>query len=460
MIIIDNSIVITGLPQIRQDLNLSVTGVSWVQNAYTLTFGGLLLLGARCGDLLGRRRVFLFGLGLFTAASVVVGSAPTGGILIAARAVQGIGSAILAPATLALLTAGFPAGRERVRAVAAYGSVAGIGAALGLVLGGLVADLLSWRFGFFVNLPIGLVLFWATRRFVAPVPGRPGRFDVLGAVTSTAGMTALVFGIVRVADSGWGDPATLGPLGAGVALLGGFVFVESRAAEPIMPLRLFASRERTGGYVVRLLFIGAMISFFLFLSQYLQGVHGWTPLQAGAAFLPMSVINFVVAVLVPRMTVRWGGPRLLVAGVAVTFLGMAWLSRLSPEGGYLADVVGPLLLLGAGQGMAFAPLTAAGIAGVDSEDAGAAAGLVNAAHQLGGALGLGVLTTVAAAFASGDDARTHMSTGAAAALTGSAVLLGLALVLAVVLILPSYRRSVPGTGVNRLPGPAQTGSAR
>ncbi|HVI19667.1 MAG TPA: MFS transporter, partial [Gaiellales bacterium] len=359
MIIIDNSIVFTGVSKIRQDLGLSVIGVSWVQNAYALTFGGLLLLGARAGDVLGRRRAFLLGLALFSLASMAVGAAPTGPLLIAARAVQGIGSAVLAPSTLGLLTAGFPEGRARTRAVAAYATMAGIGAAVGLVLGGVITDLLSWRVGFFINVPIGLALIWATLRYVAGTPGRAGRLDAAGAITSTAGMTSLVYGIVRTADAGWTDRVTLAALGAGAVLLAAFVAVERRAAEPILPLRLFASRQRSGAYAARLLFIGAMISYFLFLSQFLQGVLGYTPLQVGAAFLPMTVINFLVAVRVPRLTARLGGARLLALGVAVTFLGMAWLSRLSPDGSYLLQVALPMVLIGAGQGLAFAPLTGA-----------------------------------------------------------------------------------------------------
>jgi EmrB/QacA subfamily drug resistance transporter len=442
MIIIDNSIVITGIPLIQDELDLTPTGVSWVQNAYTLTFGGLLLLAARSGDVFGRRRVFLIGLVLFAVSSLAVGAAPTGPLLIAARAVQGVGSAILAPSTLALLTAGFPAGRERVRAVAAYGSVAGIGAALGLVLGGLVADALSWRVGFFINLPIGLGLYLAARRYVAPSPGLGGRLDVTGALTSTLGMTALVYGIVRAADAGWSDPGTVSSLASGVLLLVAFVRIESRAAAPIMPLRLFASRERSGAYGARLLFIGGMISYFLFLSQFLQGVHGFTPLQAGAAFLPMTVVNFGTAVMVPRLTARFGGPRLLLVGVAVTAVGMAWLSRLSGDGTYLADVALPLVLIGAGQGFAFGPLTASGIAGVRGQDAGAASGLVNAAHQLGGALGLGILVTVSQAASRGETATAQLTSRSQAALTGSAAMLALAVVLVAVLIVPAHRREV------------------
>jgi EmrB/QacA subfamily drug resistance transporter len=444
MILIDNSIVFTGVPSIRDDLGMSVSGVSWVQNAYALTFGGLLLLGARAGDVVGRRRVFVIGLALFSVASAAVGAAPSGAWLVGARAVQGVGSAILAPSTLGLLTAGFAEGRQRTRAVAAYGTMAGIGAALGLVLGGLITDYLSWRVGFLLNLPIGLALMWAARRYVPPTPGRPARFDVTGAVTSTAGMTSLVYGIVRAGDAGWADKVTLAGVGAGALLLAAFVVVEARVPQPILPLRLFASRRRSGAYAARLVFIGAMISYFLFLSQFLQDVRGFSPLQTGIAFLPMTLVNFSFALPVPRLVARFGGPRVLAIGVAVTFVGMAWLSRLSPDASYLLDIALPMMLIGAGQGLAFAPLTGAGIAGVGPDDAGAASGLVNAAHQLGGALGLGVLVTVAAAAAGnsgGAGTAQELATSVSAALTGSAVLLALALglVLALILRAPAER---------------------
>jgi len=261
MIIVDTSVVITGLPAVQADLGLTATGLSWVQTAYTLAFGGLLLLGARAGDLYGRRRVLLIGLVIFAVASLAVGAAPTAEILIAARAVQGIGAAILAPSTLALLTSSFPEGPDRNRAVAAYGSVAGIGTAAGLVVGGLVADLWSWRYAFAINVPIGALLVILAVRFL-PRDGarRPGRLDIVGAVTSTAWMTALVYGIVRSADAGWTDPITIGAIGAGLPLLAGFLLGQRAAAHPIMPLGLFTDRVRVGAYLARFCFIGAMIT--------------------------------------------------------------------------------------------------------------------------------------------------------------------------------------------------------
>ena len=434
MIVLDISIVITALPQMHTRLGFSATGLSWVQNAYTLVFGGLLLLGARAGDILGRRRMFVSGLALFTLASLAVGIAQSPAWLIGARAVQGVGAAVLAPSTLALLTVGFPVGRERTRAVAYYGAVAGIGASLGLLLGGVLTDWLSWRVGFFINLPVGLALILAAPRYLPETERGPGRFDMPGALSSTLGMTALVYGIVRSADAGWADPVTVAALVAGVVLLAAFVLNEWRARQPIMPLRLFASRERTGAYAARILFLGAMMGFWFFLTQYLQGVRGYSPLGAGLAFLPMTAVNFVVAVAVPRLTRRLGNGLLLAGGMAVTTIGMLWLSRLTADTSYVAGVALPMVLIGAGQGGVLGPLTAAGISGVAPRDAGAASGLVNVAHQLGGSLGLGVLVTVFAAAGEPLDARELLAHRVATALTVGTAMLAAALVIVLTLI--------------------------
>ena len=435
MIVLDISIVITALPRLHDDLGFSATGLSWVQNAYLLAFGGLLLLGARAGDLLGRRRVFIAGLGLFTAASLGIGLAQSPAMLLLARAVQGVGAATLAPSTLALLTTSFPAGPERTRAIGYYGATAGVGASLGLVLGGVLTDLISWRVGFFLNVPIGIAMMLAAPRVLPETERRSGRFDVVGALSSTAGMVALVYGLVRSAEAGWSDPLTVGTLVAGVVLLALFVLNEWRAAQPIMPLRLFASRERTGAYLGRLLFLGGMLGFWFYVTQYLQGVLGFSPLETGFAFLPTTVVNFAVALAVPWLTRRLGNARLLAGGILVTAIGMAWLSRVSADSSYLTGVALPMLLIGAGQGGVLAPITAAGVAGVAPEDAGAASGLVNVFHQIGGSLGLGILVTVfAAAGSAGLDGRDLLAHQIGAALTGGAVLLALAFVAVLALV--------------------------
>jgi EmrB/QacA subfamily drug resistance transporter len=430
MILLDNSVIFTGLPSIKAGMDLSTGELSWVQNAYTLVFGGLLLLGSRAADIVGRRRLFVIGLAVFSTASFLIGVAPAGWWLVASRAVQGVGAAIVAPASLSLLTAHFAAGKERQRAVAWYAATAGIGASLGLVVGGALAAWISWRAGFFVNVPIGIAMVFAAQRYLRETPRSTARFDVPGAVLATLGVGTLVYGIVTSADAGWTSFRVVIALVAGLVLLAGLVAHESRVEQPIMPLRLFTSRERSGAYAARMLFLGAMIGFFFFTTQYLQGVYGWSPLQAGLGFLPMTAVNFAVAVRVPRLIARIGDSRVLVAGIAVTAAGMAWLSQVQAGQGYWVGVALPMILVGAGQGLAFAPLTSAGIAGVEVADAGAASGLVNTAHQLGSALGLGILVTVAARH--GTDLAGHIT----AALTGSAALLAVALLIAMVVVVP------------------------
>jgi EmrB/QacA subfamily drug resistance transporter len=429
MIVLDISIVITGLPKICEGLRFTRSGLSWVQTAYTLTFGGLLLLGARAGDLLGRRRMFVTGLAVFTVASLAIALAATPAWLITARAVQGIGSAILAPSTLALLSTNFAEGPERTRALGLYGAVAGIAASVGLVLGGVLADLVSWRAGFFINLPIGALLIWGARRHIAETPRRPGRLDVPGAVLSTLGMVALVYGLVNVADEGWSHVNSIGALIAGVVLLALFMLNEIRASQPILPLRLFASRERSGAYAARVLFLAGMIGFWFYTTQYLQGVLGMRPLQAGMAFLPATLVNFAVAMAVPRLTHRFGNARLLAGALVLSVLGMAWLGQVGPDTPYLLGVALPMALIGAGQGGALSPLTVAGVAGVLAEDAGAASGLVNVAHQLGGSLGLALLVVVfSTAGGAAADPHADLAHRVAASLTAGAGLLLLALV--------------------------------
>ena len=379
--------------------------------------------------------MFVIGLLIFAAASLAISLAPTAAWLVSARAVQGIGSAILAPMTLSLLTANFPEGRERTKAIAAYGAVAGIGASLGLVLGGVFADLLSWRVGFFINVPIGIAMALATLRWIPETRRVPGKFDLIGALCSTLGMTALVYGILRSATHGWTDPVTIAAFAFGAVLLGLLVVNEAHARQPIMPLRLFTSRRRAGAYLTRLLYMAAMLPFFFFTTQFLQGVLGYNPLQAGLAFLPMTLVNFAVAVGIPRLTARFGNTALLVAGVVVTFIGMAWLSRLGVDSSYLTAVALPMVLIGIGQGLAFAPMTSAGITGVAPTDAGAASGMVSVAHQFGGSLGIGILTAVAAgAGASVIGARNVLAEQVSVALTGAAISLAAAIVVCAVMV--------------------------
>jgi EmrB/QacA subfamily drug resistance transporter len=442
MILLDNSIIFTALPKIHAAMRFSPAGLAWVQDAYTLVFGGLLLLGARAGDLLGRRRVFVFGLAVFALASMLIGFSQAEWWLIAARGVQGIGAAIVAPSSLSLLTASFPEGRGRAKAVALYGATAGIGASLGLLVGGALADWVSWRAGFFINVPIGAAMIVLAPRYLPESARTRGRFDLAGAACATLGVGAVVYGIIHAADAGWTTPATVVPLAAGAGLVVALAIAERRAVQPIMPLRLFASRERVGAYLARLLYLGAMIGFFFYSTQYLQGVLGFSAFQAGVAFFPMTVVNFAVAMAIPRLTARLGQAVPLTAGIVLTLAGMAWLAQVTVTSSYWTAVALPMVLIGAGQGLAFAPLTSAGISRVSAADAGAASGLVNTFHQLGMALGLGVLVAVSAGSGHGlTTAAAILSAHVHTALTAGSILLAGSLLTALGLILPADRHA-------------------
>ena len=431
MIVLDASIVITALPEIHTDLGFSPTGLAWVQNAYTLTFGGLLLLGARAGDLLGRRRVFMAGLGLFTATSLLGGLAQSDNWLLVARALQGVGAAIAAPATLALLTTTFTEGSARTRAISMYSSASAAGASIGVLLGGLLTDLLSWRWGLFINVPIGIALIALAPRYLPDTEPRHGHFDLPGAATSVAGVTAVVYGFIRAASEGWGDPVSIFAFAAGAALLALFVAVERRAEQPITPLRLFADRTRAGAYAARLLTVAGMFSMFFFLTQFLQGVRGDSPLEAGLSFLPMTLVLFALVNVVPKVAARIGDLPLLIGGLTLALAAMAWLSQLDAGTAFLPGIGVPLLMMGVGMGAAFTPLTSAGVHGVDQADAGAASGLVNVAHQTGGSIGIAVLVTVFAS-AGGRSGSVHDLTGAiSTALAGSVVCMALALLVVI-----------------------------
>ena len=394
MIILDATVVNIALPHIQSGLHFSATSLSWVLNAYTLTFGGLLLLGGRAGDILGRRRMFLAGIVIFTVASLAGGLAPSAGVLLAARVAQGVGGALASPAVLALVVSGFPEGRERTRALAIYAGVVTGGGSLGLVLGGVITQWLDWRWVLFINVPIGIAVVAATPLFVAETPRQPGRFDLAGAITSTAGVAALVYGFIRAASYGWGDRVGLAAFAAAAVLLAAFLRTEARAPQPITPLRLFADASRSGSFAARLLLVGGMFGMFFFLTQFLQDVLGFSPLRAGLAFLPMTLLLFAVSRGVPRLMPVFGPWRLMIAGMLPVVAGMALLSQVSPATSYWTGIFPPMVLLGAGMGVVFVPLTTASLAGVRPQDSGAASSMVNVMQQLGGSLGLAVLVAV------------------------------------------------------------------
>lgn len=457
MIVLDASVVITALPKIHQAFGFSPTTLSWVQNAYTLAFGGLLLFGARVGDILGRRRVYMIGIAAFTLASLVGGLAPNGAALLTARAVQGVAAAIAAPSTLALLMTSFREPRERMRAVSLYAAASSGGASIGLVIGGLLTDLLSWRWGLFINVPIGIALVLLAPRYLQETERNPGRFDLAGAITSTLGMTALVYGFVRAGSAGWGDRETVASFAASLVLLAGFVLRELRAEQPILPLRLFASRERSGAYVTRLFTVGGVFAFFFFLTQFLQEVLDYSALKAGFAFLPMTAALFATSQLVPRVASRVNPARLLVTGLTIALGAMLWIRGLNAGTQYFPQLALPMILLGIGMGIAFIPLTSMGIAGVRPQDSGAASGLVNAFHQVGGSVGLAALVTVfgtasrnaalhpTAGLAPQQQAKQNLAHAISVSLTGSTVFLAVALLvtLATVALRPTSGRN-PG----------------
>ena len=383
---IDGSIVITGLLVISADLGLSPEAASWVQNAYVLAFGGLMLLGGRLGDAYGRKSVLNTALVLFGLGSLGAGMSQTATVMIASRFLQGAGAAALAPASLALLIDTFT-GQARTRAVAWYGSISGLGLCVGLIVGGAIIGYASWRYGFYVNIPLIALMLWLSWRYV---PARKGasrpHFDVAGTLLSVAGIITVVYAIDGAENKAlWGI--------SGFVLLAVFVWVESRAAMPVMPLRLFADKTRSVAYIARFLLIAALMGYNLTISEYMQSVFGFSPLQAGCGFIPMTVLTFLTAIAVPRLVERFGNERTAIAGFALLATGFAGLVWSVGGQSYWHDLLLPMSLIGVGQGLAMSPLTNLGIQGVHGDDAGAASGVVNMVHQIGGAVGLSLMTT-------------------------------------------------------------------
>ncbi|POM23379.1 putative MFS-type transporter EfpA [Actinomadura rubteroloni] len=393
MIGIDTSIVTIALPDIGSAVGLSTGGLAWVFNAYMIAFGGLLLLGGRAGDIFGRRRVFVGGVALFTVASLLGGFAPNGPLLIAARALQGLAAAFGAPSAMALIAALFT-GPARVRALSIFSAVSGGGAALGMILGGVLTEAASWRWVFFVNVPVGVALVLLAPRVLAETPRRPGRFDLPGALTSTVGMAALVYVFIRAGTDGWGDGRVLAAALVAVAALGAFVLCERRAAQPIVPLRMFAHRVRTGAYLTMFLLVGGMFGGYFYLTGFLQDGLGYGPLRTGAAFLPIVGVQFAAVRTVPRVLPRLGARTLIAAGASLLAIAFLWLTALPGDGGYAAWMLGPFLLMGLGVGIATLPLNATVLGTVAQEEAGAASGIAQAMMWSGGAVGAAVMVTV------------------------------------------------------------------
>jgi EmrB/QacA subfamily drug resistance transporter len=402
MVILDVAVVNVALPSIRHSLGFSTVGLQWVVNAYTLTFAGFLMLGGRASDLLGRRRVLLVGIALFTLSSLACALSPSQDVLVAARAIQGIGGAIISPASLSILTTSFTEGRERNRALGIWAAIGGIGAASGALVGGLLTQGLGWQWVFLVNVPVGLLVLALAPRIVPEGRAELGHrhFDIAGALLVTGGFVALVFGIVRADTLGWASAGVLGPIAAGVLLLGAFVTVEGRVAKaPLVPLWIFTLRRvRAANAVVLALYAGVFVMWF-FVSLYLQGVLGYDAIQTGLAFLPMTLGVAVASTRAPRLVSQIGARWTITAGMLTAALGLALLSSIHP-GASFASVLPGGTLAAAGLGLALVPSTIVAVQGVPPAAAGAASGLLNTSRLLGGAIGLAVLTTIA-------DTQTH-----------------------------------------------------
>jgi EmrB/QacA subfamily drug resistance transporter len=410
MVVLDATIVNVALPDIQKALGFSGAGLEWVVNAYALTFGGLLLLCGRAGDILGRRRVFIAGIVLFSVASLLGGFATSEAWLLAARAVQGVGGAIVAPTALALVTTTFPEGPPRNRAMGVYAAMSIGGAAVGLLAGGLLTTYLSWRWVLFVNVPIGVVVALLAPRAIAAAPrrettaGQPrarrGGFDIPGAITSTLGLAALVYGLSSAATSAngvshWGDTKVIVSLVAAVVLLAVFLVIESRSPHALMPLRIFRNRNRSGAYLIMLCVGTAMFGMFFFLTIFVQTVWGYSALKTGVAYLPMVATIMVMAGVSAQLVPRIGARPILLAGSAIGTGGMFWLSRINEHSTYAGGLLGPLLVTAAGLGMLFMPLTLIALSKVEDRDSGLASSLLNTGQQVGGSIGLAVLGTVA-----------------------------------------------------------------
>ncbi len=398
MVVLDATIVNVALPSIQRGLRFSPSSLQWVINMYTLIFGGFMLLGGRAGDLIGRRRVFGAGIVLFSGASLLNGLAQSSEMLIAGRGLQGLGGAVLAPAVLAIITTSFSDGKDRARALAIWSAIAAGGGAVGLLLGGVLTDLASWRWIFFVNVPVGVALAFATARFVPESRSEPEHrtFDLPGAVSVTAGLVLLVFAIVKSNSYGWGSPRTIGLLAAGIVLLAGFLALERRSPAPLMRLGIFRLRGLAAADLTLFLTAAAVFATFFFVSLYLQQILGYRPLSAGAAFLPLSAGIAAGATFARRLVPRLGVRVVPLIGLSLATAGMVVLTQLPVDGGYASDVLPGVLPLGLGLGLTFVPITLAGTSEVSGEDAGLASGLLNTAQQVGGSIGLAILSTLAA----------------------------------------------------------------
>jgi len=458
VVVLDASIVNVALPSIGEGLGFSQENLPWVVNAYVLTFGGFLLLGGRLADLLGRRRVFFSGLILVAVASLAAGFADTEGQLIAARAAQGLGAAIISPSALSIITTLFTDGSERNKALGAWGAVAGSGGAVGVLLGGILTDGLGWEWVLWVNVPVAAIAAALTPRLIpeSREEGRDRTFDVAGAVSVTAGLTVLVYALVDATDAGWGSAQTLGLIGLSILLLGAFVAIELRSKAPLVPFAIFQKRTLTGANVVGLLVGASLFSMFFFITLYMQQVLGYSPIHAGLSYVPLSLAIIGSAALGGQLVTKVGFKPVLAAGLAFIAIGLLWFSQISVGGGFTTDILGPSVLAAIGLGFSFVTTTIAAVSGVEEHESGLASGLINTSQQIGGAIGLAVLSTIATQVTGeanvGDPAA--LTDGFQAAFLGGAGFAALGLVLTLVLIRSSDSRAHVELGAQGAEQPA------
>ena len=465
VIILDAAIVNVAIPSIGRDLKFSLENLAWIPNAYALTFGGFLLLGGRMADLLGRRRLFMGGLAVFVTASLLGGLSQSEAQLIAARALQGLGAAMLAPSALSMVTTIFAEGAERNKALGVWGAVSGSGGAAGVLLGGILTEYAGWEWVLWVNVPIGIVIALLAPRLLdeSRAEHETRHFDALGAVVVTAGLALLGFALVDTVRQGWGSVQTLSLLAISIGLIVVFIVIERRSVAPLVPFRIFRLRTLTGANVISVLIGAALFSMFFFLSRYMQEVLQYSALKTGLSYLPLALVIIVSAGGASVLVTKLGFKPVLVAGMVLVTIGLLWFSRLPVDGDYVSQVLPPMIIAAAGLGFAFVPVTIAAVSGVSHDDSGLASGLLNTSQQIGGALGLAVLATIAssttkdlteAAGATGGpqaalpEALTEGFQDAFLAGAGFAIL---GVVLAVVLIRTSDSKALVGANPSELP---------
>lgn len=453
VIVLDAAIVNVALPTVQKSLEISQDNLSWVVNAYVLTFGGFLLLGGRLADLLGRRRLFIGGLFIFSVASLLGGLSANEGQLIAARALQGFGGALLAPAALSMVTNMFAEGAERNKALGIWGAVSGSGGAAGVLLGGLLTEYLGWEWVFWVNVPIGIAAAFLAPRMLRESRKESGTrtFDVAGAVTVTGGLALLVFTLVDANRAGWGSTQTIGLLIVAIALIGAFVAIERRSAAPLVPFGIFRSRTLTGSNITALLVGAALFSMFYFISLYMQQVLGYSAIKAGLSYLPLAIFIVISAGIASQLVTKIGFKPILVAGMVLIAIALVWFAQIDVGGSYLKDLLGPMIVSAIGLGFAFVPVTIGAMSGVSQDDSGLASGLINTAQQVGGALGLSVLVAVSTSVTTNQRDLGDLTDGFQAAFLTGAGIAVLGVIAALTLIRSADSQALVGADPAALP---------